>query len=52
MQMLAAPETRFSVKPNQLMDYVEFLYMAGTIKAKPRAWTEMFTPMLGEFRPS
>ncbi|MXN78841.1 ABC transporter substrate-binding protein [Burkholderia sp. 4701] len=52
MQMLAAPETRFSVKPNQLMDYVEFLYMAGTIKAKPRAWTEMFTPMLDAYRPS
>ncbi|MGU7784715.1 ABC transporter substrate-binding protein [Burkholderia sp. PU8-34] len=52
MQMLAAPETRFSVKPNQLMDYVDFLYMAGTIKSKPHAWTDMFVPMLDGFRPS
>ncbi|KWN63724.1 nitrate ABC transporter substrate-binding protein [Burkholderia ubonensis] len=52
MQMLAAPETRFSVRPNQLMDYVDFLYMAGTIKAKPRTWQEMFVPMLDGFRPS
>ena len=52
MRMLAAPETRFSVWPNQLMDYVEFLYLTGTIKAKPRAWTEMFAPMLGDFRSS
>ncbi|OMG71158.1 ABC transporter substrate-binding protein [Burkholderia ubonensis] len=52
MQMLAAPETRFSVRPNQLMDYVEFLYMAGTIKAKPRTWQEMFAPMLDGFRSS
>ncbi|PAK13208.1 ABC transporter substrate-binding protein [Burkholderia ubonensis] len=52
MQMLAAPETRFSVRPNQLMDYVDFLYMVGTIKAKPRTWQEMFVPMLDGFRPS
>ena len=41
MRMLAAPDTRFSVLPNQLMDYVEFLYLAGTIKAKPRAWHDV-----------
>ncbi|RQU15073.1 ABC transporter substrate-binding protein [Burkholderia cenocepacia] len=50
MRMLAAPDTRFSVLPNQLMDYVEFLYLAGTIKAKPRAWHEMFAPMLDDYR--
>ena len=30
--------------------YVEFLYLAGTIKAKPRAWHEMFAPMLDDYR--
>ncbi|TKC87797.1 ABC transporter substrate-binding protein [Trinickia terrae] len=48
MQVLAAPETRFSVWPELLMDYVEFLYMVGTIKAKPRTWNEMFVAMLGK----
>ncbi|MCG5075097.1 ABC transporter substrate-binding protein [Paraburkholderia tagetis] len=52
MQMLAAPETRFSVWPEQLMQYVDFLYMVGTIKSRPRAWNEMFATALGEFRPS
>jgi NitT/TauT family transport system substrate-binding protein len=52
LQMLAAPDTRFSVRPNQLMDYVDFLYLAGTIKAKPRAWHEMFAPMLDAYRSS
>jgi NitT/TauT family transport system substrate-binding protein len=51
MQMLAAPESRFSVWPEQLMEYVDFLYMVGTIKAKPRTWNDMFVPMLGDFRP-
>lgn len=51
MQMLAAPQTRFSVWPVQLMDYVEFLYMVGTIKAKPRSWSEMFVSLLGDFHP-
>ncbi|MFD1555115.1 ABC transporter substrate-binding protein [Paraburkholderia silviterrae] len=52
MQMLAAPETRFSVWPEQLMEYVDFLYMVGTIKSRPRAWNEMFASVLGEFHPS
>jgi NitT/TauT family transport system substrate-binding protein len=50
-QMLAASETRFSVWPNQLMEYVDFLYMVGTIKAKPRTWNEMFVTALGDFHP-
>lgn len=52
VQTLSAPESRFSVWPEQLMEYVDFLYMVGTIKAKPRAWSDMFVPMLGDFRPS
>jgi NitT/TauT family transport system substrate-binding protein len=49
MRILSAPETGFSVLPRQLMDYVEFLYMVGTIRARPRAWTEMFAPMLDDY---
>ncbi|QBR01531.1 ABC transporter substrate-binding protein [Paraburkholderia pallida] len=52
MQMLAAPETRFSVWPEQLMEYVDFLYMVGTIKTRPRAWNEMFAPALSAFHPT
>jgi NitT/TauT family transport system substrate-binding protein len=52
MQMLAAPETRFSVVPDQLMDFVDFLYSVGTIKAKPRTWNEMFVTELGAMHAS
>ncbi|CAN7196532.1 ABC transporter substrate-binding protein [Trinickia sp. LjRoot230] len=52
VRMLADPDTDFSVQPNQLMDYVDFLFMAGTIKAKPRRWQEMFVPMLARYAAS
>ncbi|MEM5403247.1 ABC transporter substrate-binding protein [Paraburkholderia unamae] len=52
VQTLSAPESRFSVWPEQLMEYVDFLYMVGTIKAKPRTWNDMFVAMLADFRPS
>ena len=49
VQMLDAPHTRFSLQPNQLMDYVQFLSMAGTIKNTPRAWKDMFVPALESY---
>lgn len=52
IRMLAEPQTRFSVWPEQLMEYVDFLYIVGTIKAKPRVWSEMFWPGLEGFRSS
>ncbi|MGN6668833.1 MAG: ABC transporter substrate-binding protein [Trinickia sp.] len=52
MRMLAAPQTRFSIVPDQLMDFVDFLYRVGTIKAKPRTWNEMFVADLGDFHAS
>ena len=52
MQMLAMPQTRFSVHPGQMMDFVDFLYRVGTIKAKPRTWNEMFVAELIRFNAS
>lgn len=49
MRMLGAPRTRFSLQPNQLMDYVDFLSMVGTIKNKPHAWKDMFVPVLDRY---
>ncbi|WP_258187799.1 ABC transporter substrate-binding protein [Trinickia symbiotica] len=50
MQMLADPQTAFSLEPKQLLEFVDFLFMVGTIKAKPRTWEEMFAPALGRYR--
>lgn len=47
--MLAMPGTRFSVLPERLMEYVDFLHGVGTIKTRPRDWREMFAPQLGAF---
>jgi NitT/TauT family transport system substrate-binding protein len=43
-QMLADPGTEFSTTPVDIMQYVLFMGKAGTIKAKPAAWSEMFVP--------
>ena len=52
MRMLAAAHTRFSVWPDRLMEFVDFLYQVGTIKTKPRTWYGMFATELGEYRAS
>lgn len=46
LSMLDDPDTRFSLMPNQIMDYVNFLYGTGTIRIKPERWTELFVPQL------
>lgn len=46
VKMLDDPDTRFSATPNGVMDFATFLAQAGTIKAKPAAWTDMFVPAL------
>jgi NitT/TauT family transport system substrate-binding protein len=52
MRMLATSRTRFSVLPDRLMEFVDFLYEVGTIKTKPRTWNEMFVTELGAYRAS
>ena len=46
VKMLDDPDTRFSATPNGVMGFATFLAQAGTIKAKPAAWTDMFVPAL------
>lgn len=50
MRMLAASPTRFSVWPDRLTEFVDFLYQVGTIKTKPRTWSDMFVAELGRYR--
>ena len=50
MRMLAEPHTRFSVWPERLTEFIDFLYGVGTIKTKPRTWDEMFVPDLRSYR--
>ncbi|MBV9078658.1 MAG: ABC transporter substrate-binding protein, partial [Methylobacteriaceae bacterium] len=46
VQMLAEPGTTFSTTPTKVMDFAEFLALAGTIKRKPAQWTELFVAAL------
>jgi NitT/TauT family transport system substrate-binding protein len=45
-KMLADPDTLFSTTPDGVMQYVEFMGRAGTIKSRPAKWSELFVPAL------
>ncbi|MDY7578646.1 ABC transporter substrate-binding protein [Herbaspirillum sp. RTI4] len=40
--MLADPDTLFSTTPNGVMQYVQFMGLAGTIKTQPAKWSDLF----------
>jgi NitT/TauT family transport system substrate-binding protein len=46
LEMLKDPDTQFSTTPVSVMDFADFMHLAGTIKAKPARWTELFIPQL------
>lgn len=46
MQILDDPDTRFSTTPTGTMQFADFMSLAGTIKAKPAKWSDMFIPAL------
>lgn len=43
-KMLSDPDTQFSTTPDGVMQYVQFMSQAGTIKTKPEKWTDLFVP--------
>lgn len=40
--MLADPDNQYSTKPVGIMQYVEFMALAGTIKMRPKTWSDLF----------
>ena len=43
-QILADKDTQFSTTPDGLMEYVNFMAKAKTIKTQPAKWSDMFVP--------
>jgi NitT/TauT family transport system substrate-binding protein len=41
-KMLADPDTLFSTTPDGIMQYVQFMGLAGTIKTQPAKWSDLF----------
>ncbi len=41
-KLLAHPEMEFSITPNNIMKYVDFMYQTGQIKARPGSWRDLF----------
>ncbi|OWJ68558.1 nitrate ABC transporter substrate-binding protein [Inquilinus limosus] len=46
LEILNDPDTQFSTTPTKVMDFADFMHLAGTIKVKPESWTELFIPQL------
>ncbi|NEJ69594.1 ABC transporter substrate-binding protein [Rhizobium phaseoli] len=46
LEMLNDKDTQFSTTPTEIMDFADFMHLAGTIKVKPEAWTDLFIPSL------
>jgi NitT/TauT family transport system substrate-binding protein len=42
VKMLEDPDTRFSTTPTGIMDFAEFMNLAGSIKLKPASWKDLF----------
>jgi NitT/TauT family transport system substrate-binding protein len=42
VKMLEDPDTRFSTTPTGIMEFAEFMHLAGSIKLKPASWKELF----------
>jgi NitT/TauT family transport system substrate-binding protein len=44
MRILDDPDSRYSVVPAGVMKYADFMHRAGTIRARPESWKELFFP--------
>lgn len=46
VEILADRDTKFSTTPEGVMNYADFMSLAGTIKQKPATWSDMFIPAM------
>jgi NitT/TauT family transport system substrate-binding protein len=46
MRMLDDPETHYSVAPEGIMKYAQFMHDIGTLKGQPKSWKDLFFPLI------
>jgi NitT/TauT family transport system substrate-binding protein len=46
LRMLDDPETHYSVAPEGIMKYAEFMHDIGTLKGQPKSWKDLFFPLI------
>jgi NitT/TauT family transport system substrate-binding protein len=46
VRMLDDPDTHYTLTPEGVMKYADFMGRAGTIGTKPGSWKELFTPLI------
>ena len=46
LEVLADPDIRYTISPENLMQYGEFMASVGSIKLRPAAWQDLFFPAI------
>ena len=46
IRILEDPDTNFTLTPEGVMKYADFMSRAGTIRTKPDSWKDLFTPLI------
>ena len=44
-KMVTDPDVDYTTTPINVMKFVEFINLAGTVKKKPSSWKDLFFPM-------
>jgi NitT/TauT family transport system substrate-binding protein len=42
--MINDPQVRYTIAPEAVKPYADFMYQVGTIKNKPASWKDLFFP--------
>ena len=44
MAILANPDYKYTIVPQNIMKYAEFMFRTGAMKSKPASWKDLFFP--------
>jgi NitT/TauT family transport system substrate-binding protein len=47
-QILADPASEFVIEPTRIMKYAEFMGRTGALRQTPKAWKELFLPLIAD----
>ena len=45
-KMIVDPDVEYTTTPIKVMEFVDFMNLAGTVKRKPASWKELFLPLI------
>src|SRR5262249_14804260 len=46
LRILDDPDTHYTITPEGVMKFADFMHRVGTIRSKPQSWKELFFPAI------